>query len=400
MSAIPVPDITALEPYIERVATTRGTAVEAILAHAKAVHELWFQCLANRIWGEATFQRLMLERFGYDQPTCSRWNTIGKDTRYFMRQAHKLPPNFGTLAELASLPSDEAREAALAPKGADTKRADVREFKARSKAESKSPEAKPEPKSKPLEGELLDASKLRIANPNWVKGDLVVFNYTSVESLNPGVPSRKIDSKIVADIAESVKQFGFLQPIIIVMDEGKGYRVIAGFHRYAAFMKLITEADDDHKSDYTLPTRMVFVTEANEEALQISENLHRNDLTASEPDTLPKTAQQKFDRLLAKALTQQKAEQEKTYWNDVNAKALEVMPDRIQRIEKENRELRRDLNIIQNGPGACITKDEFRKLRAIHPDQHLDAEKRDDLFAIIMKLEPYISAFDRVKTLK
>lgn len=115
-------------------------------------------------------------------------------------------------------------------------------------------------------------------------------------------------------------------------------------------------------------------------------------------ESLPETAKQKFDKILAKALAQQKAEEEKRYWDDVNAKAYEVMPDRIQRIEKKNKELVRDINIINNGPGACITKEEFRKLRAIHPDQQLDTEKRNELFFIIMKLEPYISAFERVKT--
>lgn len=123
---------------------------------------------------------------------------------------------------------------------------------------------------------------LRIGNPNWVTGDLKVFNYTTVSALDRGVPCRPIDSKTVADIAESVKQRGFLEPITIVMDEGKGYRVISGHHRYDAFMKLITEADDDNKIDYTLPARIVFVTKADEEALQISENLHRNDLTAAQ----------------------------------------------------------------------------------------------------------------------
>jgi hypothetical protein len=116
---------------------------------------------------------------------------------------------------------------------------------------------------------------------------------------------------------------------------------------------------------------------------------------AEEREALSETAQQKFDRLLAKALAQQKAEQAKTYWNDVNAKALEVMPDRIRKIEEQNRALRRDNAAMLRGAGAVITLEEFRKLRKLHSDQQLSAADRDELFQIVMKLEPWIAAYNR-----
>jgi ParB/RepB/Spo0J family partition protein len=110
--------------------------------------------------------------------------------------------------------------------------------------------------------------------------DMVFFNYTSVERVVEGKRIRDIDEKTVNELVESFKQFGVLEPITVTQNNGI-YSVIAGHHRWIAFLRLLDQAGEN-KSDYCMPAIRVFINKDDEEALQITENLHRNDLTTAE----------------------------------------------------------------------------------------------------------------------
>jgi ParB-like chromosome segregation protein Spo0J len=51
-------------------------------------------------------------------------------------------------------------------------------------------------------------------------------------------PMRALHPEVVADLAQSIKEIGLLNPITIIRQDGIGYRLLAGRHRYEAVKKL------------------------------------------------------------------------------------------------------------------------------------------------------------------
>ena len=53
---------------------------------------------------------------------------------------------------------------------------------------------------------------------------------------------RALHPEVVADLAQSIKEIGLLNPITITPRDGIGYRLLAGRHRYEAVKKLGLES--------------------------------------------------------------------------------------------------------------------------------------------------------------
>jgi len=121
----------------------------------------------------------------------------------------------------------------------------------------------------------------KVAKTVLNKEDMVFFNYTNIERVMRGPTIREISDKTVSDLVESFKHFGVLEPITVTHDGGL-YTVIAGHHRFIAFKHLLSQLEPDNQSDYNLPATIVGIRDDDREALQISENLHRNDLSPAE----------------------------------------------------------------------------------------------------------------------
>lgn len=92
---------------------------------------------------------------------------------------------------------------------------------------------------------------------------------------NPDQPRRSFDKEALEQLAESIKEYGVLQPIIVVPDAGS-YRIVAGERRYRA----ATIAGLP-----TIPALVRTLADQHELELSLIENLQRRDLNAIETAT-------------------------------------------------------------------------------------------------------------------
>lgn len=89
---------------------------------------------------------------------------------------------------------------------------------------------------------------------------------------NPMQPRTEIDEDSVAELADSIKKVGLLQPII-VRPLGEGYQIIAGERRWRAARAAGLER---------VPVRVLTTTEGESLEIALIENLQREDLNAIE----------------------------------------------------------------------------------------------------------------------
>lgn len=113
---------------------------------------------------------------------------------------------------------------------------------------------------------------------------------------------------------------------------------------------------------------------------------------AQERAALPETMQQKFDRLLAKALEAQRAEQDKAFWKAVDAKVKERIPQDLEEARACVREYTAKLKGV---PGHLLMEDYRFLLRVLHPDREPTAAERAQAFTIVSKLDVYMRASTR-----
>ena len=101
---------------------------------------------------------------------------------------------------------------------------------------------------------------------------------------------RSLNEATVRDIADSMRAVGQLQPITVI-DTGESYRLISGAHRVAA-ARLIADAIpfeewEDHPGIGSINAIVLpYNWDGNPRLIEISENLHRAELTALERSEL------------------------------------------------------------------------------------------------------------------
>lgn len=94
---------------------------------------------------------------------------------------------------------------------------------------------------------------------------------SSVEP-NPYQPRKEFDPAALADLVDSIRAEGLLQPIV-VRQVGEKYQLIAGERRWRAFQHLKVK---------TIPARVMASSDASSASLALIENLQRADLNAIE----------------------------------------------------------------------------------------------------------------------
>lgn len=104
-----------------------------------------------------------------------------------------------------------------------------------------------------------------------VGGEVLELSIRSIAP-NPGQPRTDIDEEQIAELADSIRKVGVLQPII-VRPQAEGYQIIAGERRWRA----ATAAGLDR-----VPVRVMACTETEALALALIENLQREDLNPME----------------------------------------------------------------------------------------------------------------------
>lgn len=97
------------------------------------------------------------------------------------------------------------------------------------------------------------------------------ISVTAVEP-NPYQPRKEIDSQLLADLVESIRAEGLLQPIV-VRAVGDKFQLIAGERRWRAFQQLKLK---------TIPARVMTASDASSASLAMIENLQRADLNPIE----------------------------------------------------------------------------------------------------------------------
>jgi ParB family chromosome partitioning protein len=89
---------------------------------------------------------------------------------------------------------------------------------------------------------------------------------------NPLQPRKKWDPESLAELAQSIRETGILQPVVVVPDE-KNYTIIVGERRWRAAKKIGLQ---------TIPVLIRNLTEAQQHEAMLIENLQREDLNPIE----------------------------------------------------------------------------------------------------------------------
>ena len=141
---------------------------------------------------------------------------------------------------------------------------------------------------------------------------------------NPYQPRKNFDQEALEELAESVRQNGVLQPIIVRKSSAKGYELVAGERRHKASVIA------------GLKTIPAIVRELNEEFMiryAILENLQREDLSALEEAD---AYQLMIDKL---SLTQEKVADAlgKSRSHVANHLRLRTLPDEVKQLITDNK---------------------------------------------------------------
>ena len=179
-----------------------------------------------------------------------------------------------------------------APKKAAPKKSAVKEPAAKESAGTakKAPAARP---SLIMAGRGLGAllARQNVARPSQNSENALLADIEP----DPGQPRKTFDEASLAEMAETIKAHGLIQPIVVTPAPAKSkkkYRIVAGERRYHACLKAgLTEA----------PIRVVRGDEGALSEIALVENLQREDLSPIE------TAQAIKKLIEAQGLTQEKA---------------------------------------------------------------------------------------------
>lgn len=109
-------------------------------------------------------------------------------------------------------------------------------------------------------------------------------------------------------------------------------------------------------------------------------------------DDLSKTAQERYDSALSKAIEKHKQELNDKFWKEVDAKVKERIPKDLE----EARQTVRAYTLKLKGVASQMSVDDFRFLqRILHPDRKPSDEERARGFDIVSKLGDYVKAANR-----
>lgn len=104
-----------------------------------------------------------------------------------------------------------------------------------------------------------------------ISHDIMELAVSKVEP-NPYLPSREFDERKLADLAESIRNEGLIQPIVVREVDGR-YQLIAGEHRWRAF-KILKLAK--------IPARIIKAGDSSSALVTLIENLQRENLNPIE----------------------------------------------------------------------------------------------------------------------
>jgi ParB family transcriptional regulator, chromosome partitioning protein len=109
------------------------------------------------------------------------------------------------------------------------------------------------------------------ATPERFKSDYVQVEEIPLDHIQPSQanPRRRKDEKALAELAESIKARGVLQPILVRPRNEGGYEIVCGERRYMASSAAQKE---------TIPARIVHLSDSEALELAVIENIQREDV--------------------------------------------------------------------------------------------------------------------------
>ena len=128
-------------------------------------------------------------------------------------------------------------------------------------------------------------SAIFIENDTEDKNEVVTLKISQVEP-NRKQPRKSFDDDALAELAESIRQHGVLQPILVRPQIFGGYQIVAGERRYrASRMAGLTE----------IPAIVRELTDSETMQIALIENLQRSDLTTLEEAMGYQTLMDEYD---------------------------------------------------------------------------------------------------------
>lgn len=120
-------------------------------------------------------------------------------------------------------------------------------------------------------GALLDANSV-IENTTETEKDVKKIKITQIEP-NKTQPRTLFDEEKIEELADSIREYGLLQPIVVKLNKNGFYTIIAGERRWRAAR---------HAGLKEIPAIIKDVTEQTEKEITLIENIQRENLNAIE----------------------------------------------------------------------------------------------------------------------
>lgn len=125
---------------------------------------------------------------------------------------------------------------------------------------------------KKIEEKTENDEKVQKNQENFEKNGVFELNIEDIHA-NPNQPRKKFDETALQELAESIKQYGVVQPIVVVKEQDGKYMIIAGERRYRASKIAGLK---------TIPCVVKSYTERQIKEIALIENLQRENLNPIE----------------------------------------------------------------------------------------------------------------------
>ncbi len=220
-------------------------------------------------------------------------------------------------------------------------------------------------------GALLDTNTV-VETTTETERDVKKIKITQIEP-NKTQPRTDFDEEKIEELADSIREYGIIQPIVVKLNKNGFYTIIAGERRWRAARKAGLKE---------VPALIKEVSEQTEKEITLIENIQREDLNALEEAAGIK------ELIDVYGLTQDEVAKKIGRSRPAVANILRLLnlPEEIQKLVKEN----------------ILSQGHARALLAVE-----DKEKAQELAKLIIaqdmsvrQTESYISSLSKVKTVK
>lgn len=220
-------------------------------------------------------------------------------------------------------------------------------------------------------GALLDANSV-IETTTEKEKDVKKIKITQIEP-NKTQPRRDFDEEKIEELAESIREYGLLQPIVVKLNKNGFYTIIAGERRWRASRRAGLKE---------IPAVIKDVSEQTEKEITLIENLQRENLNAIEEAAGIK------ELIDVYKLTQEEASKKIGRSRPYVANVLRLLnlPEDVQKMLKEGKLSQGHARAIAGIENSVLAQEIAKKVIAEEMS--------------VRKLEAYINGLTKAKTVK